>query len=96
MEMAEGARPERRWQKTETPPTYRRWQSDKPIDSASSQEIPMILKAFVATASSSTGCEVLHQAADEGLVCAEEFRCAKEGLCMTGDAQSEAGFGGQL
>ena len=29
-------------------------------------------------------------------VCGQEHRCAKEGFCMTEDAQSATGFGGQL
>ena len=39
---------------------------------------------------------VLHQAVDESFACCQELRCAKEGLCMTEDAQSVAGFGVQL
>ncbi len=42
------------------------------------------------------GRAVLQQAADESFVCGQELRCAKEGLCTTGDAQSVTGFGGQL
>ena len=42
------------------------------------------------------GRVVLHQVVDEGLVNGQEFRCAKEGLCTMEDAESEAGFGGQL
>ena len=33
---------------------------------------------------------------DESFACGQELRCAKEGLCMTEDAQSATGFGGQL
>ena len=39
---------------------------------------------------------VLHQSVDESLAGGLEFTCAKEALCMTEDAQSAAGFGGQL
>ena len=42
------------------------------------------------------GRGVLHQAVDESFVCGQELRCAKEGLCMTEDAQSATGFRGQL
>ena len=35
-----------------TPPTYLRWERDRPIDLASSWEITIILKAFVFMASS--------------------------------------------
>ena len=42
------------------------------------------------------GRAVLHQGADESFACDQELRCAKEGLCMTEDAQSETGFFGQL
>jgi len=36
-----------------------------------------------------------NQAVDESLVGGYELRCAKEGLCMTEDAQSTSGFGGE-
>ena len=39
---------------------------------------------------------ILHQVADESFVCAQELRCAKEGLYMMDDAQSTTGFGDQL
>ena len=39
---------------------------------------------------------VLHQAVDESFVCGQELRWAEEGLCMTDDAQSATGFGGQV
>ena len=39
------------------------------------------------------GRAVLHEAVDESLVCGQELRCAKEGLCMM---ESVTGFGGQL
>ena len=42
------------------------------------------------------GRTTLHQAADESLVCGQELRCAKEGLCTTEDAQLRSGFGRQL
>ena len=32
---------------------------------------------------------------DEGLEGGQEFRCAKEGLCIMDDAQSAVGFGGR-
>ena len=48
----EGASPEMRQKKTKRPPTCQQWQSERPIDSAPSREIPIILKAFVSTASS--------------------------------------------
>ena len=47
MERDEGTRTER----TERPPTCLRWRSDRLTDSASSREIPMILKDLVSTAS---------------------------------------------
>ena len=46
------ARPKRSWSKTETPSTCLQWESERPIDSASAQEIPIMLKALVSTASS--------------------------------------------
>ena len=42
------------------------------------------------------GRAVLHQAAVESFVCGQELRCAKEGLCMTKDAQLMTRFRGQL
>ena len=48
-ERAEGARPERKWKKTET---SLQWQSDRLTDSDSSQKIPMILKVLVSIVSS--------------------------------------------
>ena len=39
---------------------------------------------------------VLHQAVDEIFVCGQKLRCVKVGLCMTEDAQSATGFGGQV
>ena len=47
------------------------------------------------SSSSPEGRAVLHQAVDEGIVCDQKLRCAKEGLCMMEDAQSATGFGGQ-
>ena len=38
--------------KTERPPTFLQWESDRPIDSASSRKFPIILKALVSTVSS--------------------------------------------
>ena len=45
---------------------------------------------------STEGRAVLHQAVDESFACGQELSCATEGLCMTEDAQSVTGFGGQL
>ena len=42
------------------------------------------------------GKAVLHQAVEKNIVGGYEFRCAKEWFCMTKDAQSAAGIGGQL
>ena len=42
------------------------------------------------------GGVILHGAANEGLAGRCEFSCAKEEVCMSEDAQTAAGFGGQL
>ncbi len=42
------------------------------------------------------GRALLHQAADESLICGQELRWAEEGLCTTEDSQSAIGFGGQV
>ena len=79
-------------------------ESERPKDSASSRENDPKCLGFHSVkprkvggrSTSPDGRAVLHQAADESFGCGQELRCAKEGLCMTEDAQSATGFGGQL
>ena len=56
----------------------------------------MKLRKVRGKSTSPEGTAVLHQAVDEGFVCGQELRSAKEGLCTMEDAQSANGFGGQL
>ena len=42
------------------------------------------------------GGAVLHHGVDKSFVPSQKLRCAKEGLCMTEDAQPATGFGGHF
>ena len=56
----------------------------------------MKLRKVRGRSTSPEGRAVLHQAADESLVCVQELRWAEEGLCTMEDSQSATGFGGQV
>ena len=58
MGRAEGARSERRPLKTERPLTCLQWGSDRPIDSVSAWEIPILLKALASMVPRQARCEV--------------------------------------
>ena len=56
----------------------------------------MKLRKVRGVSTSQEGRAELHQAVDENVVRVQELRCAKEGLFTTEDAESAAGFRGQL